>query len=159
MDKKEENFNIIITNDDDPSPDKQRLSRLSPSTINNLFGDEYDKKISLLKTMEEDTKKYFREVENKLLEKFREFNINIENYFIKLSNKLSEAFGIDIKKIDEETSKLIQNNTKKYFDKLERMKDIHEKILESIKMEISIFKPIRNFLEKDDRKFLISREL
>ena len=163
MDKKEENFNIIIANDDqDPSPDKQRLSRLSPSTINNLFGDEYDKKISLLKTMEEDTKKYFREVENKLLEKFREFNINIENYFIKLSNKLSEAFGIDIKKIDEETSKLIQNNTKKYFDKLERMKDIHEKILESIKMEISILinsldisknldkdKPIRNFLEKE----------
>ena len=160
MANKEENFNIIIDNEEqEPNPNRQKLSQ---SIINNLFGDEYNEKISLMKKMEEKTKKYFKEVENQLLEKFREFNINIENYFIKLSNKLSDAFGIDIEKIDEETSKLIQNNTKKYFDKLANMNKIHEQILESIKMEISILinsldisknldkeKPIRNFLEKE----------
>ena len=160
MANKEENFNIIIDNEEqEPNPNRQKLSQ---SIINNLFGDEYNEKISLMKKMEEKTKKYFKEVENQLLEKFKEFNINIENYFIKLSNKLSDAFGIDIEKIDEETSKLIQNNTKKYFDKLANMNKIHEQILESIKMEISILinsldisknldkeKPIRNFLEKE----------
>ena len=58
MANKEENFNIIIDNEEqEPNPNRQKLSQ---SIINNLFGDEYNEKISLMKKMEEKTKKYFK---------------------------------------------------------------------------------------------------
>ena len=146
-------------NQDENSPIKEKLSR---ATIDKLYGDEYDKISLLLKDMEKNTKEYFKDIEKKLLEKFKEFNSNLENYFVILSNKLSEAFGFDEENIDEETIKLIQNNTKKHFDKIIKMKNIHEQILDSIKMATSILiksldisnsldkdKPIREFLEKE----------
>ena len=163
MDKEKDNHeeNINITNIDDKGnrPSKERLSK---ETIDTLYGDEYKKISLLMKDMENNTKKYFKEVEEKLMDKFREFNANLENYFVILSNKLSEAFGFGEENIDEETIKLIQNNTKKNIDKIIKMKNIHEQILESIKMAMSILfnsldiakildkdKPIREFLEKE----------
>ena len=42
MANKEENFNIIIDNEEqEPNPNRQKLSQ---SIINNLFGDEYNEK-------------------------------------------------------------------------------------------------------------------
>ena len=161
MDKEnqEENINIINIDNKENHPSKERLSK---ETIDTLYGDEYNKISLLIKEMENNTKKYFKEVEQKLMDKFRDFNANLENYFVILSNKLSEAFGFGEENIDEETIKLIQNNTKKNFDKIIKMKNIHEQILESIKMAVSILfnsldiakildkdKPIREFLEKE----------
>ena len=156
---KDENDNNIILDNDRKSPTKEKLSR---ATIDSLYGDEYDKISLLIKDMEKNTQKYLNDIQDKLTEKFKEFNSNLENYFVILSNKLSEAFGFDEENIDEETIKLIQNNTKKHFDKIIKMKNIHEQILDSIKMAMSILinsldisksldkdKPIREFLEKE----------
>ena len=116
-DNQEENINITNIDDKGNRPSKERLSK---ETIDTLYGDEYKKISLLMKDMENNTKKYFKEVEQKLMDKFRDFNANLENYFVILSNKLSEAFGFGEENIDEETIKLIQNNTKKILIRLSK---------------------------------------
>ena len=136
--------------------------RLSRTAINTVYGDEYDKIKVSIKEMEEKTKKYFKDIENHLGEKFREFNLNLENNFVKLNDKFSKAFGLDEESVDQEKVKLIQGKTKKYLDQLKKIKNMHEQILESIKIEMSILinsldiskslekeKPIQKFLEKE----------
>ena len=159
-DNKKEKSNITITINKGRSPKKEKLSR---ETIERFYGDEYNKISLLIEEMENKTKEYFHDIEKKLSDKFKEFNSNLENYFLILSKKLSEAFGFkEENNIDEEKIKLIQNNTKSHFDKIIKIKNIHEQILESIKMSISILfnsfdisksldkdKPIREFLEKE----------
>ena len=136
--------------------------RLSRTAINTVYGDEYDKIKVSIKEMEEKTKKYFKDIENHLGEKFMEFNLNLENNFVKLNDKFSKAFGLDEESVDQEKVKLIQGKTKKYLDQLKKIKNMHEQILESIKIEMSILinsldiskslekeKPIQKFLEKE----------
>ena len=164
MDKekaKEEKYENIINmkENEEEFLSKERLSRVS---INNLYGDEYDKISLSMKEMEEKTKKYFKEMENKLSEKFKEFNSSLENYFIDLTERFSQAFRLDEENMDQETLKLIKTKTKKNIDLLVQVKNIHEQILESIKLEMSILfnsldipkylekeKPIHDFLEKE----------
>ena len=158
--KEEKNENIInMKENEEEFLSKERLSRVS---INNLYGDEYDKISFSMKEMEEKTKKYFKEMENKLSEKFKEFNSSLENYFIDLTERFSQAFRLDEENMDQETLKLIKTKTKKNIDLLVQVKNIHEQILESIKLEMSILfnsldipkylekeKPIHDFLEKE----------
>jgi hypothetical protein len=112
--------------------------------------------------MEEQTKKYFKDIGNKLEEKFKEFNLNLNNNFVKLSNKFSKAFGLDEENVDQEKAKFLQNNTKKYLEQLIKIKNMIEQIIDSIKMEMSILinsldisksleeeKPIPKFLAKE----------
>ena len=168
MDKEKEKENLkenenetlenIKENDDNFAP-KERLSRIS---INNFYGNEYDKIYLSMKEMEDTTKKYFKDIENQIFEKFKEFNSNLENYFVNLTNQFSQAFGLEKENIDQETIKLIQSKTKKNFEKMEKIKNMYEQILESIKIEMSILfnsldiskylekdKPIHDFLEKE----------
>ena len=112
--------------------------------------------------MEKQTKKYIKDIEKQLNEKFEEFNENLRNYFFKLTNKYSKAFGLDEENIAQEKSKVLQRDTKKYLDKLIKIKNLHEQILENIKVEMSILinsldisnsledhNPIGKFLEKE----------
>ena len=134
MDKEKEKENEnetlenIKENDDNFAP-KERLSRIS---INNFYGNEYDKIYLSMKEMEDTTKKYFKDIENQIFEKFKEFNSNLENYFVNLTNQFSQAFGLEKENIDQETIKLIQSKTKKNFEKMEKIKNMYEQILESI---------------------------
>ena len=150
---------ININNEEVVGPAIGRLSRIA---TNNLYGDEYDKIALSIKEMEEQTKKYFKDIESKLEEKFKEFNLNLNKNFVKLSNKFSKAFGLDEENVNQDTAKFLQNNTKKYLDQLIKIKNMHEQILDSIKMEISILinsldiskyleeeKPIPKFLSKE----------
>ena len=150
---------INTNNNEILAPAVERLPRIA---ANNLYGDEYDKIALSIKEMEEQTKKYFKDIESKLEEKFKEFNLNLNNHFIKLSNKFSKAFGLDEENVNQDTAKFLQNNTKKYLDQLVKIKNMHEQILDSIKMGISILinsldiskhleeeKPIPKFLSKE----------
>ena len=157
-----ENENNIIKIDNDNKEGKKAAEILSRKTTNNLYGEEYDKISLSIKEMEEQTKKYFKDIGNKLEEKFKEFNLNLNNNFVKLSNKFSKAFGLDEENVDQEKAKFLQNNTKKYLEQLIKIKNMIEQIIDSIKMEISILinsldisksleeeKPIPKFLAKE----------
>ena len=157
-----ENENNIIEIDNDNKEGKKGAEILSRKTTNNLYGEEYDKISLSIKEMEEQTKKYFKDIGNKLEEKFKEFNLNLNNNFVKLSNKFSKAFGLDEENVDQEKAKFLQNNTKKYLEQLIKIKNMIEQIIDSIKMEISILinsldisksleeeKPIPKFLAKE----------
>lgn len=157
-----ENENNIIEIDNDNKEGKKAAEILSRKTTNNLYGEEYDKISLSIKEMEEQTKKYFKDIGNKLEEKFKEFNLNLNNNFVKLSNKFSKAFGLDEENVDQEKAKFLQNNTKKYLEQLIKIKNMIEQIIDSIKMEISILinsldisksleeeKPIPKFLAKE----------
>ena len=157
-----ENENNIIKIDNDNKEGKKAAEILSRKTTNNLYGEEYDKISLSIKEMEEQTKKYFKDIGNKLEEKFKEFNSNLNNNFVKLSNKFSKAFGLDEENVDQEKAKFLQNNTKKYLEQLIKIKNMIEQIIDSIKMEISILinsldisksleeeKPIPKFLAKE----------
>ena len=156
-----ENENNIIKIDNNKEG-KKAAEILSRKTTNNLYGEEYDKISLSIKEMEEQTKKYFKDIGNKLEEKFKEFNLNLNNNFVKLSNKFSKAFGLDEENVDQEKAKFLQNNTKKYLEQLIKIKNMIEQIIDSIKMEISILinsldisksleeeKPIPKFLAKE----------
>ena len=130
--------------------------------IESLYGEEYDKVASSIKEMENQTKNYIKDIEKQLDTKFKEFNTNLKNNFSKLTIKFSKAFGLDEENIAQEKSKLLQRDTKKYLDQLIKIKNIHEQILESIKVEMSILinsldisksleehNPIQKFLEKE----------
>ena len=156
-----ENENNII-NIDNNKEGKKAAEILSRKTTNNLYGEEYDKISLSIKEMEEQTKKYFKDIGNKLEEKFKEFNLNLNNNFVKLSNKFSKAFGLDEENVDQEKAKFLQNNTKKYLEQLIKIKNMIEQIIDSIKMEMSILinsldisksleeeKPIPKFLAKE----------
>ena len=157
-----ENENNIIEIDNDNKEGKKAAEILSRKTTNNLYGEEYDKISLSIKEMEEQTKKYFKDIGNKLEEKFKEFNLNLNNNFVKLSNKFSKAFGLDEENVDQEKAKFLQNNTKKYLEQLIKIKNMIEQIIDSIKMEMSILinsldisksleeeKPIPKFLAKE----------
>ena len=157
-----ENENNIIKIDNDNKEGKKAAEILSRKTTNNLYGEEYDKISLSIKEMEEQTKKYFKDIGNKLEEKFKEFNLNLNNNFVKLSNKFSKAFGLDEENVDQEKAKFLQNNTKKYLEQLIKIKNMIEQIIDSIKMEMSILinsldisksleeeKPIPKFLAKE----------
>lgn len=157
-----ENENNIIVIDNDNKEGKKAAEILSRKTTNNLYGEEYDKISLSIKEMEEQTKKYFKDIGNKLEEKFKEFNLNLNNNFVKLSNKFSKAFGLDEENVDQEKAKFLQNNTKKYLEQLIKIKNMIEQIIDSIKMEMSILinsldisksleeeKPIPKFLAKE----------
>ena len=157
-----ENENNIIKIDNDYKEGKKAAEILSRKTTNNLYGEEYDKISLSIKEMEEQTKKYFKDIGNKLEEKFKEFNLNLNNNFVKLSNKFSKAFGLDEENVDQEKAKFLQNNTKKYLEQLIKIKNMIEQIIDSIKMEMSILinsldisksleeeKPIPKFLAKE----------
>ena len=157
-----DNENNIIEIDNDNKEGKKAAEILSRKTTNNLYGEEYDKISLSIKEMEEQTKKYFKDIGNKLEEKFKEFNLNLNNNFVKLSNKFSKAFGLDEENVDQEKAKFLQNNTKKYLEQLIKIKNMIEQIIDSIKMEISILinsldisksleeeKPIPKFLAKE----------
>ena len=128
--------------------------------IESLYGEDYDKVASSLKEMEEQTKNYIKDIEKQLDSKFKEFNENFKNNFLKLTNIYSKAFGLDEENIPQEKSKLLQRDIKKYFDQLIKLKHLHEQILESIKMEMSILinsLEISKFFEEKNpiRKFLV----
>ena len=157
-----ENENNIIEIDNDNKEGKKAAEILSRKTTDNLYGEEYDKISLSIKEMEEQTKKYFKDIGNKLEEKFKEFNLNLNNNFVKLSNKFSKAFGLDEENVDQEKAKFLQNNTKKYLEQLIKIKNMIEQIIDSIKMEMSILinsldisksleeeKPIPKFLAKE----------
>ena len=143
-------------------PNRKSEEILTRETINNLYGNEYDIISKSIQQMEEKTKGYFKEVDNQLERKFKEFNSNLQMNFVNLTNKFSTAFGLEESNIDQEKAKLLQNYTKKYLDQIAKIKDMHEQILESIKIEISILinsldiskslekeKPIQKFLAKE----------
>ena len=109
----------------------QNNEKLSKDAINNLFGEEYFKILSTLKDMESETKKYFVNINNKLDEKYKEFNINKENNFASLNKEISNN---NKNEIDKEKSE-------KYLEQLVQIKNLHEQILESIKLE----KPTINY--------------
>ena len=161
-DKKEEEKNEEKNEEEEKDINEESQSKERLYKIESLYGEEYEKVSLSIKEMEEQTKKYFKDVENTLEEKFKEFNANLQNNFIKLTNRFSKAFGLDDVNVDQEKSKFLQNNTKKYLEQLVKIKNIHEQILGSIKMEMSILinsldisksledkKPIRKFLEKE----------
>ena len=164
MAESKENFkNILESENLEEGINNGRASeeRLSRETINNLYGNEYDIISKSIKQMEGKTKGYFKEVEVQLDRKFQEFNSNLQTNFVNLTNKFSTAFGLETN-VDQEKTKLIQNYTKKYLEQITKIKDMHEQILESIKMEISVLinsldiskslekeKPIQKFLSKE----------
>ena len=61
---------------------------------------------------------------SKCFEISKEFNANLQNNFIKLTNRFSKAFGLDDVNVDQEKSKFLQNNTKKYLEQLVKIKNI-----------------------------------
>ena len=137
----------------------QNNEKLSKDAINNLFGEEYFKILSTLKDMESETKKYFVNINNKLDEKYKEFNINKENNFASLNKEISNN---NKNEIDKEKSE-------KYLEQLVQIKNLHEQILESIKLEMSILinsfdvsksldekKLIPKFLEKEFNRIINS---
>ena len=106
--------------------------------INILFGDEYYKILSSMKEMEDKTKQYYKDIEKKINEKYKEFNSNIEQYLYNITNKFSTVFGLNEDNINQRKLKEIQNRTKKYLDKLIKIKNMQEQIIENIKLEQSI---------------------
>ena len=109
--------------------------------------------------MESETKKYFVNINNKLDEKYKEFNINKENNFASLNKEISNN---NKNEIDKEKSE-------KYLEQLVQIKNLHEQILESIKLEMSILinsfdvsksldekKLIPKFLEKEFNRIINS---
>ena len=141
---------------------KTRNNENPKINIKNLYGEEYDKLLSSMKEIEEKTKKYFNDVEKVLLGKFEIFNSNLEKYFVNLGNQFAQAFDIKEENIDKETIKLIKSRTKKSFEMMNRIKNMQEQILESIKLSISVLfnllnipkyfekeKPVQEFLEQE----------
>ena len=157
-DKKEEEKNEEKNEEEEKDINEESQSKERLYKIESLYGEEYEKVSLSIKEMEEQTKKYFKDVENTLEEKFKEFNANLQNNFIKLTNRFSKAFGLDDVNVDQEKSKFLQNNTKKYLEQLVKIKNIHEQILGSIKMEMSILInswKIKNLFENFWKKNLI----
>ena len=137
----------------------QNNEKLSKVAINNLFGEEYFKILSTLKDMESETKKYFVNINNKLDEKYKEFNINKENNFASLNKEIS----------DNNKNEIDKEKSEKYLEQLVQIKNLHEQILESIKLEMSILinsfdvsksldekKLIPKFLEKEFNRIINS---
>ena len=105
----------------------------------NFYGKEYEQMLSSIKDLENKAKEYFKEIQSKLNEKFVEFNSNLVQYFQNLTNKFSKIFGINNEEIDKRKMKFIQGITKKYIDKIIKIKNLNEQILEGVKSGISIF--------------------
>jgi hypothetical protein len=137
----------------------QNNEKLSKDAINNLFGEEYFKILSTLKDMESETKKYFVNINNKLDEKYKEFNIKKENNFASLNKEIS----------DNNKNEIDKEKSEKYLEQLVQIKNLHEQILESIKLEMSILinsfdvsksldekKLIPKFLEKEFNRIINS---
>ena len=89
----------------------QNSEKLSKDAINNLFGEEYFKILSTLKDMESETKKYFVNINNKLDEKYKEFNINKENNFASLNKEISNNNKNEIDK--EKSEKYLEQRKKR----------------------------------------------
>lgn len=140
----------------------QSMEKIPKKLMDEIYGENYDKMKSSIKEMEHKTKEYFKDIQSILKEKFFLFNSNIENFFFELTNKYSRIFGLNNENIDPKIKKIIQSITKKYLDKIIQIKNLHEQILESIKVELVILfqsfdvskdlennKLINRFLEKE----------
>ena len=137
-------------------------SEIPRTTIKNVYGNNYDTILLSFKQIEEETKKYFKDVSLELDKKFSEFNTNIHKHFLEITIKLTEAFKLDDQNIDVQKADLIQKYTKEYLEPLSKIINMQKQILESIKKTISILmnsldiaktlnkeKPIQLFLEKE----------
>lgn len=139
-----------------------RESKISRSTINSVYGNNYDMILASIKNTEETTKKFFKDTSKSLEEKYRTFNKNIYEYFLSLTNKFTQAFNLNDDNINDKKSSLIQKYSKEYLEQLSKIGNMQNQILESIKETTSILmsaleisenlgkeKPIQHFLEKE----------
>ena len=93
-------------------------SEIPRTTIKNVYGNNYDTILLSFKQIEEETKKYFKDVSLELDKKFSEFNTNIHKHFLEITIKLTEAFKLDDQNIDVQKADLIQKYTKEYLEPL-----------------------------------------
>ena len=139
-----------------------RESNISRTTINNVYGNNYDTILGSIKQTEETIKKFFKETSKSLEEEYKIFNKNISEYFLNLTNKFTEAFNLNDNNINAEKATLIQKYSKEYLEQLNKIGNMQNQILESIKETTSILmsalkisenlgkeKPIQHFLEKE----------
>ena len=140
----------------------QPENEISRSTIKNVYGEDYDQMIRSFRNMENKTKAYFKEVIEKLEAKYEEFNSNIHKHFLEVTNKFTEAFKLDEENVNEQKYEFLQKYSKEYVDQLNKIVNMEEQILQSIKETIEILlnsldisktldkeKPIQHFLEKE----------
>ena len=107
-----------------------------------IFGQEFNKFLQSLNKLKE-TKNYFlsisNELENKSTQLFNEINNDISNVAKKINYVFDLENPADIRqKIDEKKISLIQNYTKKYLVKYEKILKMNSQIFESIKNNIDI---------------------
>ena len=157
--------NIAENNEKDSNIIEEKVepeNEISRSTIKNVYGEDYDQMLRSFRNMENKTKAYFKEVIEKLEVKYEEFNSNIHKHFLEVTNKFTEAFKLDEENVNEQKYEFLQKYSKEYVDQLNKIVNMEEQILQSIKETIEILlnsldisktldkeKPIQHFLEKE----------
>lgn len=144
---------------------KKEIDFISRETLTNVYGDNYEKTQINMKNTEQKTINYFYNLLIELNNKYNDFNININYYFKGVTNKIANTFKLN--NLTEDTinvqrNSLIKKYSNEYLELLNKIIDMHEKLLENIKDSISIFfkflditkfldkeKPIQEFIGKE----------
>jgi len=117
------------------------------SKLKNIFGENIINTINIFEQIKFETKKYLNELTEKIDEKYKNFNEEINNHIDSTANKYIKAFGLEESadtKNDNEKNLIIQKNSKNYIDMLQKIISLHDQILGTIKENISV---LINFLE------------
>ena len=139
-----------------------------------IFGQEYNEFISTLNKLKE-TKDYFLSISSKIEDKsnllFNEINDEISTITKKITYGFDLENSADIcQKVDEKKTLLIQNYTKNFLKKYEKILKMNNQILESIRENIDVLlnfyeinseyldeeKPTHKFIDDQLEKILIN---
>ena len=135
---------------------------------NNIYGQEYFDIESKLSSIKEDSKLYFESFSNQYSQKYEKLTNKYHSYFAKLSEKIKNVFELKSKEANNEKAykkqlKIIQNYSKEYLKKFNKILIVHEQIFDNIKQNMNILlnyfdimseainlnNPINLFLDKE----------
>lgn len=117
------------------------------SKLKDIFGENIINTINTFEQIHLETKNYLNDLTEKINEKYKNFNEEINNHIDSTANKYIKAFGLEEStdsKNDNEKNLIIQKNSKNYIDMLQKIISLHDQILGTIKENISV---LINFLE------------
>ena len=117
------------------------------SKLKDIFGENIINTINIFEQKKLETKNYLNELKEKIDEKYKRFNEEINNHIDSTANKYIKAFGLEEStdaKNDNEKNLIIQKNSKNYIDMFLKIISLHDQILGTIKDNVSV---LINFLE------------